>query len=354
MSRDQQARFFGKFARLLGAGIPLLRAFEVAADGVTEVGLRAALSRALGRAYDGSSLFDALNAEQGLFAAEVLCLVGEGEKAGDIEKKTAAISEGLLPGDFAAGVGGGGPARGEAGLFEILRRAAEAGAGVVHVGPGAVALRVGRELSPIEVPAAPAELLDVLRRRGERFREGGFRVRSRIEESAEGPVAVLRLLPLDGRSLAAAGLGPEVSSEVEGWLRRDSGVVLAAGFLPRGVEALLEGMVSRISRGRRLVVTASAADLPGVLVAPSADLFALDADVVVLGPGATEGDVERSLRAALDGALCLVGLSAPDAGEALRLARGIAKTSTEAVLLGAVSGPAGPGEQARIARVGGG
>ena len=267
MKGDPQARFFGKFGKLMQAGIPLLRAFEVAADRVEDGELKKALGRALSRAFEGSSLLDALGAEEGLFAPEVLCLVGEGERAGDIDRKAVAIAEGLASGDFATGVASGGAGGGDAGLAELLGAAETAGAGVVHVGPTEVALRVGRTLARVETSAGVHQLLRALGRRGERFREGSLRVRATFETLSEGPAAVLRLLPGGGRTLADAGLGEEDVHEVEGWLRREAGVVLAYGPLGHGVEALLEGMVALIDRDGRRVVTTSVADLPGVLVA---------------------------------------------------------------------------------------
>jgi hypothetical protein len=351
MKGDQQARFFGKFGKLMQAGIPLLRAFEVAAERVEDGELREALGRALARAFEGSSLLDALGAEEGLFAREVLCLVGEGERIGDIERKAVAIAEGLASGDFATGVATGGAVGGDAGLSGLLGAAAAAGAGFLHVGPTEVAMRVGRTLARVETAVGVHELLRALGRRGDRFREGTLRVRAIFETLSEGPAAVLRLLPGGGRTLADAGLGEEEIREVEGWLRREAGIVLAYGPTGHGVEALLEGMVALIDRDRRRVVTTSVADLPGVLVAaPGADVCALDADVAILGPGATSQDLKRALRVALDGGMVLSGLDAPDADAAFRQARAIEPEAADAVLLGAVGMRAGPGSPARVTR----
>ncbi len=108
----EQARFFGKLAALMGAGVPMLKSFEVAAEQVSEPEFTACLSRVLDHAYGGSSLTDAFDEEQSFFSAEVRCLIRFGEEAGDVEIKAAAIADGLTRGVL----GVGGVALGEAGL----------------------------------------------------------------------------------------------------------------------------------------------------------------------------------------------------------------------------------------------
>ena len=134
--RRDQAQFFGKLAALMEAGIPLLRAFEVAADRVRDDGLRYALGRILDRAYQGSSIADSFESEAPYFSSEARCLLAQGEETGDIEKKAAAISEGLASGIFEPGRPGeeiSGPEGSP--LDRLISDAVEAGATAV-IEPG--------------------------------------------------------------------------------------------------------------------------------------------------------------------------------------------------------------------------
>jgi len=74
--REEQARFFGKLAALMEGGVPMLRAFEVAAERVEHEGLHAALDRVLKSAYSGRSIAEAVAKESPVFSPEVIVLLG--------------------------------------------------------------------------------------------------------------------------------------------------------------------------------------------------------------------------------------------------------------------------------------
>jgi len=101
--RGDQTRFFAKLSAMMEAAVPLLKAFEVAAGGVTNPGFRAALERILSRAYGGNSLTESIATEGSIFSPEVMCLLRHGEETGDLEMKSAAIARGLRDGTFEEG-----------------------------------------------------------------------------------------------------------------------------------------------------------------------------------------------------------------------------------------------------------
>ncbi|MEN8151873.1 MAG: type II secretion system F family protein, partial [Planctomycetota bacterium] len=77
--RDDQTRFFGKLSAMMEAEVPLLNAFEVAAESVLHPGFKAALDRILTSAYSGTSLTESISAEGSIFSPEVMCLLRHGE-----------------------------------------------------------------------------------------------------------------------------------------------------------------------------------------------------------------------------------------------------------------------------------
>ncbi|MHC4473382.1 MAG: type II secretion system F family protein [Planctomycetota bacterium] len=98
--REDQAKFFGKVGALMGAGVPMLRAFEVAQERVETPALREALKRIMELTYHGNSVTESFATEGSHFTKEVLCLLQTGEEMGDLEKKASAIARGLLDGSF--------------------------------------------------------------------------------------------------------------------------------------------------------------------------------------------------------------------------------------------------------------
>ncbi len=315
----EQAMFFGKFGRLMEGGVPMLRAFETALGAVTDRDLSEALSRVLERAWGGTSLADACAEEPGVFGREVLCLLAEGERMGDVERKAAAIAAGLSAGEF----GEGDERAAREALAEVLRVAADAGARAVHLDASGAFLRAGGVLRPAMAGAPGPALLRAAVGRGPVFEVGGLRVRV---VRGEGPDAgaVLHLVAAAGSGIGRLGLAAADAERLREWLARGPGIVLvAAADRWAAAEGLAALAGDSALKGRR-VVTREAGGAPGAWMVPEgAALADLDPDVVVVEDIGRPGDAAGAAEALRCAALVLAGASEDRAAPGLRpLVRG--------------------------------
>jgi Tfp pilus assembly pilus retraction ATPase PilT len=365
--REDQTRFFGKLAALMEAEIPLLNAFEVAAEGVVSASFRGSLERILSRAYGGMSLTDAIEKEGEIFSPEIMCLLRHGEATGDLELKSAAIARGLSEGVFESGSV---PEGEEGDLLDVLvDEASEAGASDVHLEPmpGGATLRFrveGRLDSVREINHAEAGVLLVLAKRKAGLdpsvvglpQEGRFdvedgEIRASTCPYADGEGLVLRFLPeREPPRLADVGLG-EVA---EGWLAAPSGLVLVAAPPGHGRRTAIEAMLAKLDRTERKVMLVDRHQtirMPGLLPVAldeeddfepaDAVVAALhqDLDAVAIPDLEDTDTLDQALRAVLTGHLVILGLDAGDTHSAIEmlLSSGADPDTLAATLLGATA-----------------
>jgi hypothetical protein len=325
-ARDDQARFFGKLAALVEAGVPLLAAYETALGEVESASLRGALARILARAYRGSSLTDAFGVEAALFSPEVLLLIQTGEQTGDIDRKAAAISRGLADGVFGATGDGGGPEAGALDALVAAVRAANATSGILDTDGGAPRLRLRGPEGGREAPIAAEVSADAVLRelRAGSGPEPAERVAVRVCEPDAGPEIVVEVLPEEpGPPLSTADL-----ARVREWLSKPGGLVLVAGLPGPARDRLLAGLLGLTDPVARPVGILGPR-LPGVppgvrVYAPGetrlGDLAHLD---VLLAPEPrSAGEWEAAAGAALSGRSVVVPVTSVDLPSVLRRIEG--------------------------------
>ncbi|MHC4860715.1 MAG: ATPase, T2SS/T4P/T4SS family [Planctomycetota bacterium] len=285
--REDQAKFFGKVGALMGAGVPMLRAFEVAQERVETPALREALKRIMELTYHGNSVTESFATEGSHFTKEVLCLLQTGEEMGDLEKKASAIARGLLDGSFDPGRPDE-EASGEGDrLSSLLEDSRSAGASDVHVEPlpeGAlVRLRVESSLRAEKTLTGEEcrELIGLAKRRGrldpavsDRAQAGWFEWNEHVVRVSTCPYApgeglVLRIIDATPREvrLEETGMTKSAAAAVRSWLADGHGLVLVAGPRTSGRRSTLAALLSELDRERGKVSTIEetpAVAVPGV------------------------------------------------------------------------------------------
>lgn len=90
------ALFFQQLTRLLKAGLPLDRALEILTDLMEDKRSRKLVARLLARVRDGSSLAEAMTAEEGAFPALSINMVRAGEEGGALHPVLTRVADFLV------------------------------------------------------------------------------------------------------------------------------------------------------------------------------------------------------------------------------------------------------------------
>jgi len=339
-AREDQARFFGKLAALLQAEVPLLRAMEVALEGVRGAELRDALLRITDRAYQGISLGESFREEAAVFGSEVLTLIGVGEEGGDLEGKTAAIARGLGSDVFDVGREGSGSGDDE-GLARLVRQGVDGGATAIHIEPveEGARIRIRTEEGLREIAAVSAGRFERILGRCRRrlgvsadapdgpvtadFDVDGRRVRLSLSPYEEGPGVVIHLPAVEREvpGLEQLGLTDRQADAVRGWLAKPSGIVLVAGPAGGDRDLVVAAVLSEVDRERRKTIITGR---PGGVLLPDTLRFRSDAEKPIADREALANqgaEVIGCFSAAewgiFDEALLVVGCSGEDAASAV-------------------------------------
>lgn len=340
----EQARFFGKLAALMDAGVPLLKSFEVAAEQVGEPELSDCLARILDRAYGGNSLTDAFEEEREYFSAEVRCLIRFGEEAGDLETKAASIADGLTTGVFGiGGVASQAATPGPADVDGLIAEASEGGVREIHLEPEPDGLRIRHRSSDVLsavgelAPGAGKALIAAVRVKagmspdsstGEFLGAGRcVTVGSCAYEAGEGLALVLTDLLQVPPTLEAAGLEDVSAEEVRAWLTgKGGGLVGITGHRGSGRLATAASVLREIGPEGRKVL---AVDPPPALRVTGvgrvrgsgqtavASVIGQAPDAVLLFRLPEGDDLEAALELASRGSLVLSVFTASGVSEAL-------------------------------------
>jgi len=287
--KDDPARFWRAFGRLLSSGVPILTALELVSAEASGADLAEAALAIREAVAEGRHISEAMRERPGLFPELVCRAMDAGEQAGECDLTAFRIADALDAGDLSrlagqiAALGGGtedSDPRAKEYVNSLLLEAVKAGATDLHFDPsegrGHVRMRVDGVLRPVEPPPPAAwdavvsrikimAALDLAERR--RPQDGivlidvngrKMDIRVSVLPVWGGERVVLRLITRDQVCLDMnkLGMSDEDLARARGLCELPSGLVIVTGPTGSGKTTTVYAMLQSINQPERAILTA--------------------------------------------------------------------------------------------------